>query len=81
MSEVIDYIVVGGGSGDCVIAGRMSEDPNLAVCVLEAGGRGTLPVGAARAKQMATAIHDFSVDVALEGATPSHSKTSANLGI
>ena len=33
-----DYIVVGGGSGGCAMAGRLSEDPNLEVWLLEAGG-------------------------------------------
>ena len=32
-----DYIVIGGGSGGCAVAGRLSEDPNTSVCVLEAG--------------------------------------------
>lgn len=36
-----DYIVVGGGSGGCAMAGRLSEDSNLDVCLLEAGGDGT----------------------------------------
>ena len=33
-----DYIVIGGGSGGCAVAGRLSEDPNLTVCLVEAGG-------------------------------------------
>jgi choline dehydrogenase-like flavoprotein len=33
-----DYIVIGGGSGGCAVAGRLSEDPNVSVCLLEAGG-------------------------------------------
>ncbi|MFD0917701.1 GMC family oxidoreductase [Pseudahrensia aquimaris] len=35
-----DYIVVGGGSGGCAVASRLSEDPNTSVCLIEAGGEG-----------------------------------------
>ena len=35
-----DYIVVGGGSGGCALAGRLSEDPNAKVCLIEAGLNG-----------------------------------------
>lgn len=36
--QEFDYVVIGGGAGGCVVASRLSEDPGVSVCLLEAGG-------------------------------------------
>jgi choline dehydrogenase len=32
-----DYVIVGAGTAGCVLANRLSADPKISVCVLEAG--------------------------------------------
>ena len=39
--QEFDYVVIGGGAGGCVVASRLSEDPRVSVCLLEAGGPDT----------------------------------------
>ena len=38
MRQEFDYIVVGAGSAGCVLAARLSHDPNILVALVEAGG-------------------------------------------
>ncbi|MBL4930131.1 GMC family oxidoreductase [Fuscibacter oryzae] len=39
-SETFDYVIAGGGSAGSVLAARLSENPRITVCLVEAGGRG-----------------------------------------
>lgn len=35
--QTFDYVILGGGSAGCVLANRLSADPGVSVCLLEAG--------------------------------------------
>lgn len=39
-----DYVIVGAGSAGCVLANRLSANPDLSVCLLEAGPPDTHPL-------------------------------------
>lgn len=38
-----DYIIIGAGSSGCVVANRLSADPKVSVCLIEAGGSNKQP--------------------------------------
>ena len=40
MTDTFDFVVVGAGSGGCAVAGRLSEDPETSVTLLDTGGKG-----------------------------------------
>ena len=42
--ESFDFVIIGAGTAGCVLANRLSERPDVTVCLIEAGDRDTYPL-------------------------------------
>ena len=63
--NIFDYVVIGGGSGGSVMAGRLSEDPKTSVALLEAGGDGDswlVKAPAAAVAMLPTSLNNYAFE-------------------
>lgn len=70
MPRVFDYIIVGAGSAGCVLASRLTEDPNSRVLLVEAGGDATNPL--VDVPGAATRLEDTELDWAFKTVPQTH---------
>jgi choline dehydrogenase len=70
VNQEADYVVVGGGSAGCLIAGKLAEDPNVRVDLIEAGERDVNPwfhIPAGFAKLLGSGKHFWHYETEPEG--------------
>ena len=62
ISKEFDFIVVGGGTAGNVVAGRLAENPNVSVLVVEAGIANPLDVEAIATPSQAFTLRSSKYD-------------------